>query len=116
LDCRDLYEDEFTLVFDFPANNYPASESSATAGRWKISLDPQGHLGCTNLWADARVAQAISKKLNLDYGFVSNAISRTDSRYIKLKTTSNQDEIAYAKRNKRFCRLVIEKESTTNNQ
>lgn len=116
LDCRDLYEDEFTLVLDFPANNYPASEPSAIAGRWKISLDPQGHLGCTNLWADARVAQAISKKLNLDYGFVSNAISRTDSRYIKLKTTSNQDEIAYAKRNKRFCRLVIEKESTTNNQ
>ena len=115
LDCRDLYEDEFTLVFNPPTRNCPESESSAIGERWKISIDPQGHLGCTNLWTDARVAQAIAKKLNLDYGLVSNALSRTDSRYINLKTTSNQDEIAYAKRNKRFCRLVIEKESTTNN-
>lgn len=116
LDCRDLYEDEFTLVFDPPTNNCPASGASATDGRWKISIDPQGHLGCTNLWTDARVVQALSKKLNLDYGVVSNAMSRTDSRYIKLKTTSSYDEIAYAKRNKRFCRLVIEKEPSTNNQ
>ena len=116
LDCRDLYEDEFTLVFDPTTNNAPKSESSADGERWKISLDPQGHLGCTNLWTDVRVTQAISKKLNLDYGFVSNAISRTDSRYIKLKITSDKNEIAYAKRNKRFCRLVIEKEPITNNQ
>ena len=116
LDCRDLYEDEFTLVFDPPTNNCPASGASATDERWKISIDPQGHLGCTNLWTDARVVQALSRKLNLDYGVVSNAMSRTDSRYIKLKTTSNHDEIAYAKRNKRFCRLVIEKEPSTNNQ
>ena len=115
LDCRDLYEDEFTLVFDPPTNNCPASGASATDERWKISIDPQGHLGCTNLWTDARVSQALSKKLNLDYGLVSNALSRTDSRYIKLKTTSDKDEIAYAKRNKRFCRLVIEKETTINN-
>ena len=116
MDCRDLYEDEFTLVFDPPTNNCPASGASATDERWKISIDPQGHLGCTNLWTDARVVQALSRKLNLDYGVVSNAMSRTDSRYIKLKTTSNHDEIAYAKRNKRFCRLVIEKEPSTNNQ
>ena len=115
LDCRDLYEDEFTLVFDPPTNNCPASGASATDERWKISIDPQGHLGCTNLWTDARVSQALSKKLNLDYGLVNNALSRTDSRYIKLKTTSDKDEIAYAKRNKRFCRLVIEKETTINN-
>ena len=116
LDCRDLYEDEFTLVFDPPTNNSPTSELSTDCERWKISIDPQGHLGCTNLWSNARVAQALSKNLNLDYGFVSNAISRTDSRYIKLKITSDKNEIAYAKRNKRFCRLVIEKESITNNQ
>lgn len=115
LDCRDLYEDEFSLVFNPTANNYPASESSASDERWKISIDPQGHLGCTNLWTDARVAKALSKNLNLDYGLVSNALSHTDSRYIKLKTTSDKDEIAYAKRNKRFCRLVIEKETTINN-
>ena len=116
LDCRDLYEDEFALVFDPPTNNSPASESSAASERWKISLDPQGHLGCTNLWTDVRVVQALSKKLNLDYGLVSNAMSRADSRYIKLKVTSDPDEVAYAKRNKRFCRLVVEKESTANNQ
>ena len=116
LDCRDLYEDEFTLVFDPPTNSAPTSESSALSERWKISLDPQGHLGCTNLWTNARVSQAISKHLNLDHGFVSTAISRTDSRYIKLKITADPDEIAYAKRNKRYCRLVIEKEPTTNHQ
>ena len=116
LDCRDLYEDEFTLAFTPPTKNRPASESPASCERWKISLDPQGHLGCTNLWTNARVAKALSKKLNLDYGLVSNALSRTDSRYIKLKTTSNQDEIAYAKRNRRFCRLVIEEEPATNNR
>jgi cell division protein FtsW (lipid II flippase) len=116
LDCRDLYEDEFTLVFDPPTNSAPTSKSSALGERWKISLDPQGHLGCTNLWTNARVSQAISKNLNLDHGFVSTAISRTDSRYIKLKITSDPDEIAYAKRNKRYCRLVIEKEPTTNHQ
>jgi len=115
LDCRDLYEDEFTLVFNPPTRKCPESESSATGERWKISIDPQGHLGCTNLWTDARVAQALSRKLNLDYCLVSNALSRTDSRYIKLKITSDKNEIAYAKRNKRFCRLVIEKESATNN-
>jgi hypothetical protein len=115
LDCRDLYEDEFTLVFDPPTRKCPESESSATGERWKISIDPQGHLGCTNLWTDARVAQTLSRKLNLDYCLVSNALSRTDSRYLKLKITSDKNEIAYAKRNKRFCRLVIEKESTTNN-
>ena len=115
LDCRDLYEDEFTLVFDPPTNSAPTSESSALSERWKISLDPQGHLGCTNLWTNARVSQAISKNLNLDHGFVSTAISRTDSRYIKLKITADPDEIAYAKRNKRFCHLVIEKETTINN-
>ena len=116
LDCRDLYEDESTLVFDFPADSQPTLESSAVSERWKISLEPQGHLGCTNLWSDARVARAISKKLNLDYGLVSNAISRTDSRYIKLKVTSDPNEIACAKRNRRFWRLVIEKEPQTENQ
>ena len=30
-------------------------------------------------------------------------------------TRLSKDEIAYAKRNKRFCRLVIEKETTINN-
>jgi len=110
LDCRDLYEDEFTLVFKPPTDGSTTPESSATGERWRISLDPQGHLGCTNLWTDARVTQAISKKLNLDYGFVSNAISRTDSRYIKLKITSAPDEAACARRNRRFWRLAIEKE------
>lgn len=110
LDCRDLYEDEFTLVFDPPTRKCSESESSATDERWKIFIDPQGHLGCTNLWTDARVAQALSRKLNLDYCLVSNALSRTDSRYIKLKITSDSDEIACAKRNRRFWRLVIEKE------
>lgn len=65
LDCRDLYEDEFTLVFDPLTNNCPASGASASDERWKISIDPQGHLGCTNLWTDARVSQALSKKLAL---------------------------------------------------
>ena len=109
LDCRDIYEDEFMLVFKPTADGSATPESSTTDMRWKISIDPQGHLGCTNLWTDARVAQAVSTKLNLDYGFVSNAISRTDSRYIKLKITSDPDEAACARRNRRFWRLVIEK-------
>ena len=116
LDCRDLYEDEFTLVFKPPTGGSTTPESSVTGERWRISLDPQGHLGCTNLWTAARVTQAISKKLNLDYGFVSNAMSRADSRYIKLKITSDPDEVACARRNRRFWRLVIEKESAIENQ
>ena len=114
--CRDLYEDEFTLVFKPPTGGSTTPESSVTGERWRISLDPQGHLGCTNLWTAARVTQAISKKLNLDYGFVSNAMSRADSRYIKLKITSDPDEVACARRNRRFWRLVIEKESAIENQ
>lgn len=116
LDCRDLYEDEFTLVFKPITDGSATPGSSATDERWRISLDPQGHLGCTNLWTNARVAHAISEKLNLDYGFVSNAISRTDSRYIKLKITSDPDEVICARRNRRFWRLVIEKEPSTKNQ
>ena len=113
LDCRDLFEDEFTLVFDLPSDCRPTSETSAPGERWEIFLDPQGHLGCTNLWTDLRVAQGISQKLNLDFGFVSNAISRTDSRYIRLKTTSDPDEISFAKRYRRFWRLVIVRKDPT---
>lgn len=116
LDCRDLYEDEFTLVFDLFADNQSRSKPSSAREQYKISIDPQGHLGCTNLWTDTRVVRAISKKLNLDYGLVSNAISRTDSRYIKLKVTSDPDEIACAKRNKRFWRLVIETKPLSENK
>ena len=110
LDCRDLYEEEFTLVFKPSAGESSATETTTAADKWKISLDPQGHLGCTNLWTDVRVTEALSNKLKLDYSFVSNAMARTDSRYIKLKITSDPDEIACAKRNRRFWRLVIEKE------
>lgn len=110
LDCRDLYEEEFTLVFKPSAGESSATETTTAADKWKISLAPQGHLGCTNLWTDVRVTEALSNKLKLDYSFVSNAMARTDSRYIKLKITSDPDEIACAKRNRRFWRLVIEKE------
>lgn len=116
LDCRDLYEDEFTLVFDLFTDSHPRSKSSSARELCKISIDPQGHLGCTNLWTDTRVAKAVSKKLNLDYALVSNAIARTDSRYIKLKVTSDPDEIAYAKRNRRFWRLVIETKPLAENK
>ena len=110
LDCRDLYEEEFTLVFKPSALDSATAETATADDKWKISLDPKGHLGCTNLWTDVRVTEAVSNKLKLDYSFVSNAMARTDSRYIKLKITSDPDEIACAKRNKRFWRLVIEKE------
>ena len=116
LDCRDLYEKEFTLVFKPSVGDIATTGTSAVDGQWKISLDPKGHLGCTNLWTDVRVTQAIAKKLKLDYSFVSNAMSRTDSRYIKLKSTSDPDEIVCAMRYKRFWRLVIEKEHSVPHQ
>jgi len=115
VDCRDLYEDEFTLVFKQPNGGIAKGTTDADA-RWRISIDPQGHFGCTNLWTDARVTQAISKNLNLDCSFVSNALSRADSRYIKLKITSDPDEVECARRNRRFWRLIIKEEPSAKNQ
>jgi len=76
---------------------------------WQFRLDPRANGKATNVWNNARVADYLSKALDLDKGFLLSQLERTDNRYIKIKETLDPAYYERVKSRLRPLRLVVEK-------
>lgn len=75
---------------------------------WQFRLDPRANGRATNVWNNARVADYLSKALDLDRDFLLGQLERTDNRYIKIKETLDPSYYEKVKSRLRPLRLVVE--------